>query len=508
MSSVTRPATDFQTMIYRLRRLTYTVHIKGVFSIGTMALLLDLDEKQIFDIVGFCRPRDMLNVCLSCRTLLSIAQPLLFENVSLDGRAFSAGSFCSRLLLTLLLRQDLAACVKSLKVIGTWPTIIRNEARTSNFPIRQDLISGATDSTWQWLEDGKPDVFFAVLISAVPRLNRLALGHQYISLIGGFNQDFVALRSVTLEADLSRQHASGMNDTGRRDSFLVAHVFSLPSIQHVNMVVSYRRAQLSFRGLHKALQLSSLVFRSSRIPSSDLDYILSMAPKLKVFHYDYENDSTTHPILPHRPSKRHLNAKQLCKSLGHVQETLEQLTLVVSFHGELKHWSSLIDNSQPCWAVHGSLGSLKSFAKLKRLSVPPLLLLGHQVPTAPAFSEVLPPKLQDLELAAYSVIGVDFEWGRNALLSHLSTFLYQFRTHTPDLQTITLRFDESMPILEDQRKNYLNEFYAMCKGAGVAGLADNMRYEGTEPMQDMDIAEYMNKDGEIKPIEVMEADDD
>ena len=335
--------------------------------------------------------------------------------------------------------------------------------------IEESILSLCPPSKDLWLQElrrGEVDIFVALLLSQLPKLQRLTLGSDFqcstpflgevmSSNIGSTpKQLFPALQSVTYSNDIAQDFDIAYHVF---DPNQVLPLFCMESLHTLNMslpplVVTWPQDEIpkSF--------LTSLVLSHSQISEENLGHLLMATPQLKSleYHSHFDIDSGG------RPGRTHLDyydCKRLDESLAHVMETLERLVLSVKF-------SSL----QSDVALGGFQGinhkvqSLQHFKKLKECMIPFIMLLGWDYDAKITISDLLPSTLENIcftddldELGAC-------EWTDEGFLQLIESYLERQGPSELNLKSVSLELNTSQTSWCEAERTRLN---IMCDTAKV-----------------------------------------
>ncbi len=311
--------------------------------------LLDCNEDVLFLILGYLAQADLNSVCLAHPHLRRLAEPVLYSTIEIEFPDFSqaAPPPIPSLVGTILRRPELAARVRNLSLKGGHPNlwgggglhVPKLVARESDLLEAISFVERTGLSypgTWsEELRGGSRDAYLAVLISQLPRLQRLHLDDGFFvendlkalvlrsilcdshsdSSINGIPTTLNQLHTVTLKGENYRR------DRSIRNTANALPFFYLPSLRKMSLFIEDPLVPIlpwPTAEPPSASSLTSLKVVSMR--ESHLGQLLAALPQLRslswqwVFEPDFE-DQFNSPII---------NLDQLMSALAYVRETLTE----------------------------------------------------------------------------------------------------------------------------------------------------------------------------------------
>lgn len=174
-------------------------------------------------------------------------------------------------------------------------------------------------------------------------------------------------------------------------------LFNLPRIQRIE---AHRvdDGGKPVPGVTTCQTLRELRLVRCQLTEESLSLMLGAAPNLTMLHCDL--------VLDAEYTSGWFELSRVRASLGGLRDSLEDLSLALNL------WSSTaIDcgNEGP-WGICGSLGSLKGFGCLERLSVSLPVLLGWRVQGSSSLADVLPAGLRSLTITNEMFFWWHYEW--------------------------------------------------------------------------------------------------
>ncbi len=422
--------------------------------------LLDCNEDALCLILGYLAQADLDSVCLAHPHLRRLAEPVLYSTVEIEvlDCPQAAPPPIPSLVGTILRRPELAAHVRTLSLKGGHPSRWGGgDRRVPKLVAREpDLLEAISfvertglsyRGTWsEELRRGTRDAYLAVLISQLPRLQRLHLGCGFFienglialvlrsilcdshsdSSINGIPTTLNQLHTVTLKGYRSR------DDRSIRNTANALPFFYLPSLRKMSLFIDdplVPTLPWPTAEPPSPSSLTSLKVLSMR--ESHLGQLLAALPQLRslswqwVFDPDFE-DQFNSPII---------NLDQLMPALAHVRETLTELTIVASCS-----YANRAATPFPL-QVQGSARALAGFDHLTKLVVPLAFFTGFAVPIrGERLADCLPRNLEELTLADDLYIDTDGneEWDEPAYTRSIVAWLAGGRASTPRLRKLCL----------------------------------------------------------------------
>jgi hypothetical protein len=114
--------------------------------------------------------------------------------------------------------------------------------------------------------------------------------------------------------------------------------------------------------------------------------------------------------------------------------------------------------------VHGQLGSLWEFSRLRKLRISIVTLLGWSPGMPLRIAEVVPAGLTHLGLTEDLAVQCTYEWNEELVLEELGVFLSVWRSVTPNLQIVEVWLSRAYLRWKDEDVMQLR---MMCESAGV-----------------------------------------
>lgn len=174
-------------------------------------------------------------------------------------------------------------------------------------------------------------------------------------------------------------------------------LFSLPSIQRVE-AHRVNDGGKPVPSVTTCQTLKELRLIRCQLTEESLGLVFGAAPNLTTLHCDL--------VLDAEHTSGWFDLSRVRASLAGLRDSLEDLSL------SLNLWSSTaIDcgNEGP-WGICGSLGSLRGFGRLTRLSVSLPVLLGWRVQGSSSLADVLPAGLRSLTITNEMFFWWRYEW--------------------------------------------------------------------------------------------------
>ncbi|KAK2024501.1 hypothetical protein LX32DRAFT_697132 [Colletotrichum zoysiae] len=181
----------------------------------------------------------------------------------------------------------------------------------------------------------------------------------------------------------------------------VLPLFHLPRIRTVELHrVDDGRKPLSWPGpdVPRATALTELALIKSQISGENAGRIIRVCPNLRTLRYEHVVDA--------EHASAWLDLGRVRDSLAALEGSLEDLTLAVTL------WASTaVDCGEAGpWGIRGSLGSLRGFARLARLTVSLPALLGWRTEDSAKLADVLPEGLQSLTITDEMYFWWRYQW--------------------------------------------------------------------------------------------------
>ncbi len=422
--------------------------------------LLDCNEDVVRSILGCLAQADLRSVCLTHSHLRRLAESFLYSTIEIAFPKYATPPIPS-LVGTILRRPELAAYIRTLLFKGghpgSWAGGGRQVPKLSvRGPDRLAAISFVEKTRLSyrgtWIEElrrGTLDAYLAVLISQLPRLQRLHLGCCFFiendligrvlrSIISGSDADLSPpgihttlhqLHTVTLEGFVSRYN--GIDDRGTRNTVNALPFFYLPSLRKMSASIDNPLVPTFPWPTPQPPSASSLTSLSVvTIRESHLGELLAALPHLRslswtwAFDPDFE-DQFNSPII---------NLDLLMPALQHVRGTLAELNITA-----LCYYANRAATPFPL-QVQGSLRALSGFDHLTKLVIPLAFLTGFSLPVRELLANCLPRSLEELTLADDLYIHTDIneEWEEAGYTGAIVTWLADVRTSTPRLRKLCL----------------------------------------------------------------------
>lgn len=435
---------NFRTWLHSRYLLNIPV-IKAVSSYAPgakterMAEFLTLPTELAMEIFSHLSFKDHVALCRVSRSMSYISQPLLYHFIAWTANATDTyGLFL--LLRTLVECPHLAACVKRVHVrigrpmalenrtplpIGphTWLRAV-NDLGSSEFSERLAFTSVSTLSL---------DKVLTLLLSRLHHLRVLEVNYHFFEVCDTLGMlfkyvktapsnyaasRFRNLREVYIRNPIGYYGVHGNHNSSDPKIFqyvfapcleLMMSLFYVPSLEILEMVMLGMELppwQHCVDGEKPKLpKLHTLRLLNCELSSRSVGILLAASPNLRTLEYNFilnQIARRTDPTADYdiQDSNHQGEWEKLSSSLQLVAATLEDLTISTDYYNFSNHDVVTTSNRLLAvgdWERRGRLKSLKKFTKLKRLEVPPFVLLGW----TPDFTRVrlhdaLPTTLREL----------------------------------------------------------------------------------------------------------------
>ena len=451
---------------------------------------------------------DLRSICLVHPCLRSLAEPLLYATVEIifvtGQRAQIQPQSITALVRSLLCRPELAAHVRTLSC-RDGSRLGRMWGRKAPKILVPDLDLRAAVSFVEgtrlsyrdrWIEElgrGTLDAYVAVLLSRLPRLQRLHLEAPFSveTELTGLVVGSITCgpRLVTLaEADISaslqelrnvhicrRWQAEGeVAARPVRNTENTLPFFHLPSLRE--MFVSIDDPLVPVlpwpAGQPPSAPCLDTLYVDSRMRESYLGQLLAATPRLRslrwkwYFHPDFEDESNN-PVV---------NLDQLIPALEQVRETLTELA-IMGYYGH----ATLAVGPFPL-RVQGSGKAFAGFECITKLFIPLVFLIGFSLPVRERLANCLPRTLEELTLTDDLYIDLDPHelWPEAGHTGAIVTWLAEdVKASTPRLRKLRLLLDVRDYEASPEDEHVRNEIRQLAKAAGI----DVMVTHGSEHLK-------------------------
>lgn len=463
------------------------IKIKAIL-LPLMAHLTELSTELLVIVCSHLSAADKARVLRVCKLLQQVAEQALYTDIRLRWRFPISNISLHGLLATVVTTPAIASHVKHFQTVGPrnkniWygprPLWLSDE----NFAIISGLARSASTAgeEEQWAEDaehGNSDLFQALLISQLPNITQLTIGHDSCSsfrylvkmfervlcckkAINGLSR-FHHLKRVNICVDMTSRDLEKVGCFNLDLTYLLLF-FYLPSIRDMRIVMrNYLKDHAWPTTQPCTNSLTSLFLKASDCSEAFLERVLAVTPNLKSLNYDFITSKWS-PVV-----SSYLCANDLGRALAHVKKTLEQLTLSVQVH--CLHDELNEDDSLMCGII-GSL-SLHEHESLVRLEVPTVVLLGQSRNRETHLAGRLPPRMRWLYLRDDMALFKTYVWRSGAVLGIFREYLSHHREHNATLETVGLKLYESK---DDWDCDLQGEFRKMFEGINVTPEIDLVR---------------------------------
>ena len=404
-------------------------------------------------ILQWLSSHDLHALCLVCRDLHHIAEPVLYSNIHLtwvnghDPRITS-------LLGAILTRPDLAACVRRILLDGdTFYNPPRSEEHT--FPISEaDLIQPmefvkryrvpSPDIWVEQLRAGDMGAFLAILLSQLHNIEYLdirpnfARNTHFLGIVlraalceasdHGFST-FLRLREVRFDLKC----ATAIPGRQARNTQDLLPFFYLPSVERISVAIENpergKKKALVWPGRHEPVVANLTHLDVTIMKEGHLGRLLSATPALKTLRWVwvYHLRDSVHRAFAWSTT---LNLDQVAKDLSLVRDTLTDLTI----RAEAADGRRL--------RVAGSLRAMVGVGALRRFEVPWAFLCSYGDPVD-FLPGVLPSNIESLTINDDLYNIPDLYWGDDVIFKSLRFWLQDWISSTPHIKLFHLLLRET-----------------------------------------------------------------
>ncbi|KAL2133721.1 hypothetical protein VTI74DRAFT_1847 [Chaetomium olivicolor] len=362
------------------------------------------------------------------------------------------------LVCSILRRPELAAYVRTLSCQGGDPPWAEWQGKVPKIPVAESDLQeplsfvGKTGLPFRntWMEElrkGTLDAFLAVLLSQLPRLQRLHLGPVFFLDIGltglvlrsilcnshvdrltpDISNKLSQLQSVSLE----RPEGHYKDISIRSNTESVLPFFYLPSLKEMSVLIDDPLdAIFQWPTAQPPSALGLVSLRLTGIRESHLGQLLSAVPRLRSLHWEWCFD----PDFEDRFNTPVIDLSLLMPALAHVRDTLTELAIPADCL-----YANRVAEPFPL-RVQGSAKALAGFDQLKKLFIPLVFFTGFSVSVREELASCLPRNLEELTLTDDLFRDTDLQeqWYETRHNSAISTWLVQVEISTPRLRKLCL----------------------------------------------------------------------
>ncbi|KAM6540407.1 hypothetical protein FALCPG4_002124 [Fusarium falciforme] len=397
-------------------------------------------QLAIAELLPLC---DLSALSMTSKGLRHLTEPLIYSSIRMTW-TFQDHPTIMLLLRTILERPELGSHIRRLKLDGEgflppsrqW--IPQNPAALPDIVLLQvEKLSRAADSagaeenTGSWVHEaqsGSPNAVVAFLLSLLQNLEWLSLSCNWTNEIKYIGLVFrSALCKTAMDGlpprlpvyeSLKHVELAPRVDT---DHFLdpentldALSLFYLPNIEHLSVCID-NPIEFSWPCSTPPNPLLLTSLELDRIRETRLEPLLSALKNLRKLQYNWFYQADMDP----KVSNRVVKLDTMAAALAVLRDTLTELTIT----GETQPALSMGEYDPPDITFQGSLGQLSQLHMLKRMNIPWVFVMGMTKPSPGRIGSILPPSLEDLELAAHVWCTDDNEWDDEMIVAAIKSEL-------------------------------------------------------------------------------------
>ncbi|KAI8677582.1 F-box domain-containing protein [Fusarium sp. Ph1] len=397
-------------------------------------------QLAIAELLPLC---DLSALSMTSKGLRHLTEPLIYSSIRMTWTLQDHPTIIL-LLRTILDRPDLGSHVRRLELDGegfferedqdtdrqpaALPNIVPLQAEKLSQAVESARVEERTSSWTHEAQSGSPDAVAAFLLSLLPNLEWLSfscnwtskvkyIGLVFRSTLFKTPKDSSLPRSLTYE---SLKHVKLVPRVDEEDypapenTLDALSLFYLPNIEHISVSIDN---PIEFTWPSSTppnpLLLSSLELY--RIRETRLEPLLSALKNLRKLRYNWFYQ----PFVDPKVSDRVVRLDKMAAALVELKDTLTDLEIT----GEIQPAMNYGQYDPPAITLQSSLNQLSQLYKLRRMSVPWVFVMGMTKPSPGRIGSILPPSLEDLELAGYVWCTDDNEWDDEMIVAAIKSEL-------------------------------------------------------------------------------------
>ncbi|KAF4953316.1 hypothetical protein FGADI_6082 [Fusarium gaditjirri] len=401
---------------------------------------LDCPQEVQLHVAEFVSQGDLAKLSMTCRTLHSLAEPLIYSSVKFEWtREFHPPiTQLLQLLRTLLEKPDLCPLIRHadfegygyIDEIGSYrsdwteetpdpPPVIPEIPKSElSAVIGRTGVSKTTAEQWNGkVQSGSPEASVAVLVSLLPNLERLCLSSNWTNdthFLGGMFRaalcekpqhvsraglpSFTSLKRVSFAPMFDEE--SHLDPSNTADALAL---FYLPNIQTLSVSID-NPADFTWPSSSPPDPKSLESLEIFRLRESRLAPVLSAITNLKKLQYHW----MYRPDLDEEVSNHVVMLDVMSEALLETKDSLEELEITAESFPALSHG----EYEPPGITFHGSIARLREMHKLKTLHIPWTFLTGRKgFSTGPGLiGAAVPPNVEHLALDGFFMWSEDDDY--------------------------------------------------------------------------------------------------
>lgn len=397
---------------------------------------------------------DFLALCLTCKELRSVTEPLLYARLKWESNQLFNPPL-HLLLRTLMRRPKLGKLIQTIDL--DFREMIPNRRKGDRPKIRlgkvdvQDMVdwikATGVPYSYKWirgLRAGRMDAFVALLLCRAPRLRSLVLGRTYTCESSLFGPLF---RSCLLESPKSNRLPSfkrlqnvtipwifpDVNESRQpRNTEEILTLLYLPSIKHINAKMC-NPSTFAWPGTTPPDLSRLITLQLDIVREEHLGRVLSLTSNLERLEWswfyrpDLEDEFVTDTV----------DYEKIAAALSHVSGTLVDLKISASS-------PSCVSYEPPSINLERPFHAFCDFDKLKRLEVPLVFLAGFSPSdeNGATLEAALPRNVEWVTITDDMYDQEEWDWLDEDIFWHVEGWITRRMDSTIHLQELHLQMED------------------------------------------------------------------